>query len=155
MARPAGRPLAVREVSIYDLREEFLSRCRAKNLSDRTMEWYEDRTVQLCDLWAAQGAALACELSVDNLEDALVDLRECSGCVRRTSFLVGSLARSMWCTGGRKMGAGLDCTNGLPSGRVKASSRRTRDARRAAAFPDGGRGTARAVASYGTNFSPD
>jgi hypothetical protein len=44
MARPAGRPIAVRAVTIHDLREEFLARCTAKNLSGWTLEWYEDRT---------------------------------------------------------------------------------------------------------------
>jgi hypothetical protein len=49
VARPAGRSRAARDVSVNDLREEFLARCRAKNLSDRTIEWYEDRTHQLCE----------------------------------------------------------------------------------------------------------
>lgn len=75
MARPAGRPLAAREPSVYDVREEFLARCRAKNLSGRTMEWYEDRTHQLCELWEARGSALACDLTLDHVDDALVALR--------------------------------------------------------------------------------
>jgi hypothetical protein len=68
MARPAGRPRAVREASVYDLREEFLARCRAKNLSDRTIEWHEDRTHQLSDLRAGHGTALARELSLDDVD---------------------------------------------------------------------------------------
>jgi site-specific recombinase XerD len=75
MARPAGRPLGVREASVYDLREEFLARCKAKNLSDRTLEWYEDRTHQLCDFWAGHGTELARDLSLDDVESALVALR--------------------------------------------------------------------------------
>jgi hypothetical protein len=43
MARPAGRPIGTREATVAELRDEFLDRCRAKNLSVRT-EWYEDRT---------------------------------------------------------------------------------------------------------------
>jgi integrase/recombinase XerD len=75
MARPAGRPLAAREATVHDLREEFLARCRAKNLSARTMEWYEDRTHQLCELWAGRGSGLARDLTLDHVDDALAALR--------------------------------------------------------------------------------
>jgi integrase len=101
MARPAGRPRAVREASVYDLREEFLARCRAKNLSDRTMEWYEDRTLQLCDLWTARGAALASELTVEHVEDALVDLRE-RGLAPQTVRGFAQIAKTLCRFGHRK-----------------------------------------------------
>jgi hypothetical protein len=35
MARPAGRRRAVREASVYDLREEFLARCWDRGISKR------------------------------------------------------------------------------------------------------------------------
>lgn len=101
MARPAGRPIAIREPSIYDLREEFLARCRAKNLSDRTIEWYEDRTLQLSDLWAGQGAQLTCELTLDHVEDALVALRE-RGLAPQTVCGFAQVAKTLCRFGHRK-----------------------------------------------------
>lgn len=38
MARPARRPLAVTAPTVHDLSEEFLASCKAKDLSDRTVE---------------------------------------------------------------------------------------------------------------------
>lgn len=57
MARPGGRPVAAREGTIADLIEEFLDRCRAKNLSVRTIEWYEDRTRRFSDWCLESGNA--------------------------------------------------------------------------------------------------
>ncbi len=37
MVRIPSNPLAVRERSLQDLRDEFLVRCHAKNLSERTI----------------------------------------------------------------------------------------------------------------------
>jgi hypothetical protein len=39
MVRPVGHPLRRRAVTIYDLREEFLARCQARNLNERTIQW--------------------------------------------------------------------------------------------------------------------
>ena len=44
MVRPLGRPLARKAVTLEDLREDFLAHCEARNLSQRTLEWYGDRT---------------------------------------------------------------------------------------------------------------
>ena len=43
MVRPIGRPLARRPPSVEDLCGEFLIHSEARNLSGRTLEWYEDR----------------------------------------------------------------------------------------------------------------
>jgi integrase len=40
MVRIPTDPLAFREDMLQDLRDEFLVRCQAKNLSPRTIEWY-------------------------------------------------------------------------------------------------------------------
>jgi len=40
MVRIPTNPLAVRGDTLQDLREEFLVRCHAKNLSARRIEWY-------------------------------------------------------------------------------------------------------------------
>lgn len=68
MARPAGRPIGTHETTIADLREEFLDRCRGKNLSGRTIEWYEDRTRRFSDWCLDQGILQAKDLTADDLE---------------------------------------------------------------------------------------
>jgi hypothetical protein len=39
MVRIPSNPLAVREDTLQDLRDDFLVRCHAKNLSERTAGW--------------------------------------------------------------------------------------------------------------------
>ena len=41
MVRPIGRPMARKTVTLEDLREEFLAHCEARNLSGKTLEWYD------------------------------------------------------------------------------------------------------------------
>jgi len=66
MARP--RTTRTTEATIADLREEFLDRCRAKNLSPRTIEWYEDRTRRFSDWCFERGILRAKDLTTDDLE---------------------------------------------------------------------------------------
>jgi hypothetical protein len=47
MVRPIGRPMARKTVTLEDLREEFLAHCEARNLSGKTLVWYDDRTRRL------------------------------------------------------------------------------------------------------------
>jgi len=68
MARPAGRSISAREATIADLRDEFLDRCRAKNLSVRTLEWYEDRTRRFAGWCFDSGILLAKDLATEDLE---------------------------------------------------------------------------------------
>lgn len=75
MARPAGRPVAAREATVADLREEFLDRCRAKNLSVRTIEWYEDRTRRFSDWCLESGILRARDLTTDDLEAFILNLQ--------------------------------------------------------------------------------
>ncbi len=41
MVRPVGRPMARKPITLEDLREEFLAHCEARNLSGKTLDWYE------------------------------------------------------------------------------------------------------------------
>jgi integrase/recombinase XerD len=68
MARPAGRPIGTRQATIADLRDEFLDRCRAKNLSTRTIGWYEDRTRRFSRWCFDNGILLAQDLTTEDLE---------------------------------------------------------------------------------------
>lgn len=56
MVRPVGHPLHRRAVTVHDLREEFLARCQARNLSDRTIQWYEDRSQQFAK-WRVEASS--------------------------------------------------------------------------------------------------
>lgn len=44
MVRRVGQPMARKPITLGDLREEFLAHCEARNLSGKTVEWYDDRT---------------------------------------------------------------------------------------------------------------
>lgn len=55
MVRPIGRPLAKKAITLEDLRQDFLAHCEARNLSERTLEWYSDRTRRFVDWCTAQG----------------------------------------------------------------------------------------------------
>lgn len=73
MARP--RMTQAREATIADLRGEFLDRCKAKNLSPRTLEWYEDeRDASPTGAWE-RGILLARDLTTDDLEDFVLSLQ--------------------------------------------------------------------------------
>lgn len=76
MARPAGRPFAAREVTVYDLRDQFLARCLAKNLSPRTIEWYEDRTGRFVEWCSARGVERAADLTGGDVDGFLIELRK-------------------------------------------------------------------------------
>lgn len=73
MARP--RVTRSLEATIADLREEFLDRCRAKNLSGRTIEWYEDRTRRFSDWCFDQGILRAQDLTTDDLESFVLSVQ--------------------------------------------------------------------------------
>lgn len=73
MARP--RSARTTEATVADLRDEFLDRCRAKNLSVRTMEWYGDRTCRFTDWCLERGILRARDLTVDDLEDFVLSLQ--------------------------------------------------------------------------------
>ena len=73
MARP--RTTRTTEVTIADLRDEFLDRCRAKNLSVRTLEWYEDRTRRFSDWCLERGILRAKDLTTDDLEAFVLSLQ--------------------------------------------------------------------------------
>jgi integrase/recombinase XerD len=75
MVRPAGRPIAARTVTVHDLREEFLARCTAKNLSSRTLEWYEDRTRRFAEWCSDRGIERAGDLTGSDVDDFLIDLK--------------------------------------------------------------------------------
>jgi integrase/recombinase XerD len=76
MVRPVGHPLRRSAASIHDLREEFLARCQARNLSDRTIQWYEERSRQFAEWCTSREIVLAGDLSCSDLEDFLLALRE-------------------------------------------------------------------------------
>jgi integrase/recombinase XerD len=74
MVRPV-HPLRVREETLRDLRDEFLLRCQAKNLSARTIQWYEERTRFFVDWCEARGIEHAAELITSVLEEYVMELR--------------------------------------------------------------------------------
>ncbi len=76
MARPAGRPIAARGVTVCDVREQFLARGGASNLSPRTVEWYGDRTGRFTAWWLARSVERAADLTVGDVDGFLIELRE-------------------------------------------------------------------------------
>jgi hypothetical protein len=48
VVRPARRPIAIAPCTVGDLRKEFLASCKAKNLSDRTVEGTRTRPSGSC-----------------------------------------------------------------------------------------------------------
>jgi hypothetical protein len=43
-----------KQIRLEDLREEFLAHCESRNLSGRTLEWYDDRTGRFADSCATE-----------------------------------------------------------------------------------------------------
>lgn len=76
MVRPAVHPLRVREETLQDLRDEFLVRCHAKNLSPRTIEWYAKHTASFIEWCRARGVTAAAQLSTSLIEEYLIGARE-------------------------------------------------------------------------------
>lgn len=76
MARPVGNVYAPHETTIEDLRQEFLARCRAKNLAVRTIEWYDRHTLGFERWCSGQGLEFAHDLRGSHLDDFLVSLHE-------------------------------------------------------------------------------
>lgn len=76
MARPARRPIAVAPATVDDLREEFLASCRAKNLSERTVEWYEEKSRRFAEWCSQDGAADAASLTAAHLDAFLIEIKE-------------------------------------------------------------------------------
>ncbi len=74
LARPIGNGRVTRGPTIEDLCLEFLARGRAKNLSPRTIEWYERHARAFARWCASEGIVLARELQCAHLDDFLVAL---------------------------------------------------------------------------------
>jgi len=72
MARPLGNVHAAHETTIEDLRQEFLARAQAKNLSIRTIEWYDRHSVGFVRWCAGRGLVLARELQSSHLDDFVI-----------------------------------------------------------------------------------
>jgi site-specific recombinase XerD len=68
MVRPVGRPMARKPITLEDLREEFLAHCESRNLSIRTLDWYDDRTRRFADWCATQGIDSPSDLRLPDLE---------------------------------------------------------------------------------------
>jgi hypothetical protein len=47
--------MAKKPITLEDLREEFLAHCESRNLSGKTVEWYDDRTRRFADWCATRG----------------------------------------------------------------------------------------------------
>jgi integrase/recombinase XerD len=75
MVRIPSNPVAVRERSLQDLRDEFLVRCHAKNLSGRTIEWYAKHTELFIEWCRGRGVTATAELSTSLLEEYLIEAR--------------------------------------------------------------------------------
>jgi integrase/recombinase XerD len=72
---PRPRVTQSDKATIADLREEFLNRCRAKNLSARTIEWYEDRTRRFSDWCLERGILKAQDLTTEDLEAFVLSIQ--------------------------------------------------------------------------------
>jgi integrase/recombinase XerD len=68
MVRPVRRPMARKPITLEDLREEFLAHCEARNLSGKTVQWYDDRTRRFIDWCATQGIVSPSDLRLIDLE---------------------------------------------------------------------------------------
>ena len=76
MVRIPSDPLAVREDTLQDLREEFLVRCHAKNLSPRTIEWYAKHSDLFVEWCRRRGVTAPAQLSTTLLEEYLIEARQ-------------------------------------------------------------------------------
>jgi integrase/recombinase XerD len=76
MARPARRPIAVAPSTVDDLREEFLASCRAKNLSERTVEWYEEKSRRFAEWCSQDGAPDVANLTASHLDAFLIEIKD-------------------------------------------------------------------------------
>jgi site-specific recombinase XerD len=76
MPRPARRPIAVVPSTVDDLRQEFLASRRAMNLSDRTVEWYEDKTRRFVQWSLKAGATEAASLTASHLDAFLIEVKD-------------------------------------------------------------------------------
>jgi integrase/recombinase XerD len=76
MVRIPSNPLAVREDTLQDLRDEFLVRCHAKNLSPRTIEWYAKHSELFIEWCRKRGVTAPAQLSTTLLEEYLIEARE-------------------------------------------------------------------------------
>jgi integrase/recombinase XerD len=101
MVRPAVHPLRVREETLHDLRDEFLLRCQAKNLSARTIQWYEERTRLFVDWCEARRIERAAELTTSVLEEYVIELRA-SGLAPNTVRGYAQILKTMARLGHRK-----------------------------------------------------
>jgi site-specific recombinase XerD len=75
MVRPVGRPMARNPITLEDLREEFLAHCEARNLSGKTIEWYDDRTRRFAEWCAIQGIVCPSDLRLSDLERFVLHCR--------------------------------------------------------------------------------
>jgi integrase/recombinase XerD len=70
------RPIAVAPATVDDLREEFLASCRAKNLADRTVEWYEEKSRRFAEWCSQDGAHEAANLTASHLDAFLIEIKD-------------------------------------------------------------------------------
>ncbi len=75
MVRPVGRPMARKPVTLEDLRQEFLAHCESRNLSGRTLDWYDDRTRRFADWCTTQGIVSPSDLGLSDLERFVLHCR--------------------------------------------------------------------------------
>lgn len=75
MVRIPSNPLGAREDTLQDLRNEFLVRCHAKNLSPRTIEWYAKHSELFIEWCRDRGVTAPAQLSTTLLEECLIDAR--------------------------------------------------------------------------------
>jgi site-specific recombinase XerC len=102
MVRPVGRPMARKAISLEDLREEFLAHCEARNLSGRTVEWYDDRTRRFTDWCATQGIDSPLDLHWSNLERFVLHCRR-QGFAPNTVHGYAQVLKTL-CRQGHRMG---------------------------------------------------
>jgi site-specific recombinase XerD len=60
---------------VDDLREEFLASCRAKNLSERTVEWYEEKSRRFAEWCLQDGASDVASLTASHLDAFLTQIK--------------------------------------------------------------------------------
>jgi site-specific recombinase XerD len=67
--------MARNPITLEDLREEFLAHCEARNLSGKTIEWYDDRTRRFAEWCAIQGIVCPSDLRLSDLERFVLHCR--------------------------------------------------------------------------------
>ena len=94
MARPIGNAFGFREPTIDDMREAYIERAYAKDLAERTIQWYERHSAGFRDWCTSEGITLTAQLRSSHLDEYLIFCRA-SGLAPHTVHGAAQVAKSM------------------------------------------------------------